>query len=65
MDYAKLLLTNSQESIRTAKLMVNALSGIDPRPAELLEAKFEASFSSADFMEGFTAFCEKRPPRFP
>jgi len=63
-DYAKLLLANSQGSIRTAKLMVNALSGIDPRPAELLEARFEASFSGADFREGFSAFCEKRPPRF-
>lgn len=63
-DYAKVLLENSQQSIRTAKVMVNSLSGIDPQPADLLEAMFEASFSSPDFKEGFTAFCEKRLPRF-
>ena len=63
-DYARVLLVNSQQSIRIAKVMVNALSGIDPRPTDVLESLFEESFSSLDFREGFTAFCERRRPRF-
>jgi enoyl-CoA hydratase/carnithine racemase len=63
-DYARVLLANSSQSIATAKTMVNALTGIDPREEAALDALFEASFKSADFAEGYAAFMEKRPPRF-
>lgn len=63
-DYARVLLTNSLESIGTAKAMINSLSGVCPQPDEGLEARFQASFSSTDFKEGFRAFMEKREPKF-
>ncbi|UCE32119.1 MAG: enoyl-CoA hydratase/isomerase family protein [Burkholderiales bacterium] len=63
-DYARVLLANSGQSIRTAKRMVNALTGVDARLEQALHAEYEASFASADFREGYRAFVEKRRPRF-
>lgn len=63
-DYARALLANSSGSIAAAKEMINSLSGVLPQSDERLEARFAASFSSADFAEGNAAFTHKRTPKF-
>jgi enoyl-CoA hydratase/carnithine racemase len=63
-DYARKLFANSPQAIGTAKAIINSLSGVHAQPEELLEDRITASFSSADFREGYAAFMEKRPPRF-
>ncbi len=62
--YAQVLLANARGSMRTAKAMVNAISGVHPQPDAVLEDLFTQSLSSDDFREGFNAFAQKRPPRF-
>ncbi len=62
--YAQVLLNNARGSIRTAKAMINSISGVHPQPDGLLNDLFTQSFSSDDFREGFNAFAQKRPPRF-
>jgi enoyl-CoA hydratase/carnithine racemase len=63
-DYARSLLANSPAAIGTAKAVVNSLSGVHVQAEQLLEERFAASFSSADFREGYRAFIEKRRPKF-
>ncbi len=62
--YVRVLLANARGSMRTAKAMINSISGVHPQPDALLDGLFEQSFSSDDFREGFNAFAQKRPPRF-
>jgi enoyl-CoA hydratase/carnithine racemase len=63
-DYSRLLLANSPQAIGTAKAVINSLSGVHAQAEELLEGRFTASFASADFREGYSAFMDKRSPKF-
>jgi enoyl-CoA hydratase/carnithine racemase len=63
-DYATLLLANSSASISTAKAVVNSVSGVLVQSDDALDARVAAAFASADFAEGFSAFVDKRAPRF-
>lgn len=60
---AKVLLTNSPESLRATKRLMNAQhkGWLDAAIAEALEAN-ALSRETADFREGITAFLEKRKP---
>jgi enoyl-CoA hydratase/carnithine racemase len=62
--YAEEVAKLSQESVRTAKAIVNRLSEPDAETCRELHAMFEASFSGPDFAEGRKAFLEKRSPEF-
>jgi enoyl-CoA hydratase/carnithine racemase len=64
VGYAEEISKLSQESIRTAKAIVNRLSAPDADTCRELQELFEASFSGADFAEGRKAFLGKRPPVF-
>jgi len=63
-DYARVLLANSPQAIATAKAIVNSLSRLHIQDEEVLDERFTASFASADFREGYSAFLEKRRPTF-
>jgi enoyl-CoA hydratase/carnithine racemase len=63
-DYAAKIAAASQFSIRSQKAILRLLrGGVDA--AEESRALFGASFEGADFKEGFAAFMEKRPAKFP
>ncbi len=63
-NYASLLSSVSQSSIRVAKATVDSIAaGADEADAEL-RAAFEATFSGPDFAEGYAAFQQKRKPVF-
>ncbi len=61
--YANELAALSPASIAASKATINALTGPASPPADLL-AMHAATFSGADFQEGYRAFLEKRKPRF-
>jgi enoyl-CoA hydratase/carnithine racemase len=62
--YATGLLANSQQSLRTAKAIINSVSGVHVRSEDALQQAFESTFDGHDFREGYAAFIGKRPPRF-
>jgi enoyl-CoA hydratase/carnithine racemase len=63
-DYATKIAVASQFSIRGQKAILRLLrDGADDAPES--RALFGASFEGADFKEGFAAFMEKRPAKFP
>ncbi len=63
-DYAQKIGAASQFSIRNQKAILAMLrSGADEAPES--RALFGASFEGADFKEGFDAFMNKRPAKFP
>ena len=62
--YAERLASVSQYTIRTMMRMVDAITlGADAPTPDLAEA-WAASFTGADFAEGYRAFMEKRSPVF-
>jgi enoyl-CoA hydratase/carnithine racemase len=64
MDYASKIGSASQFSIRNQKKILAMLcTGADDAP--MSRALFGESFEGADFKEGFAAFMEKRPAKFP
>jgi enoyl-CoA hydratase/carnithine racemase len=63
-EYAAALAGLSQISIRTAKQTVEAISAGATQQSDELQAAIEATFSGADFSEGYAAFLEKRKPDF-
>jgi enoyl-CoA hydratase/carnithine racemase len=64
MDYASKIGSASQFSIRSQKKILTLLrNGVDDAP--MSRALFGESFEGADFKEGFAAFMEKRPAKFP
>ena len=64
-DYAAAIAGNAPLTIAAAKKAINQLS-LDPEDRDLAacEAAIEACFESADYVEGRTAFLEKRKPVF-
>ncbi len=63
-DYARNLAALSQNSIAVAKATINAIkAGADTEPADL-RRRFNETFASADFREGYAAFVDKRRPEF-
>ena len=64
MAYADDRAALSRASIRIAKQMINAIADEGGLAAPRFTAVFEESFSNDDFREGFSAFVEKRTPRF-
>ena len=63
-DYAQKISAASQFSIRGQKTILALLrSGADEAPVS--RALFGAYFEGADFKEGFSAFMDKRPAKFP
>ncbi len=64
MAYAHGLCALSQNSLRVAKRMVDAIRGGANRETAALKGAFDAAFGHADFAEGYRAFIEKRKPRF-
>jgi len=63
--YLKELAGLSAVSVRTAKRMVRAVQDGAEAETPALRALFDAAFAAEDFAEGYAAFLEKRPPRFP
>ena len=63
-DYASKIAAASQFSIRNQKTILALLRG-DADDAPLSRGIFGAAFEGADFKEGFSAFMEKRPAKFP
>lgn len=65
LDYAGKIADNAPLTMRAAKMTIDELMK-DParRDMEKCEAAIEACFASADYVEGRTAFMEKRKPQF-
>ncbi|MCG8443875.1 MAG: enoyl-CoA hydratase-related protein [Caulobacterales bacterium] len=64
-DYAGQIASTSQFSARTAKKMVALIQAGAVSDTEETRRWFLEAFSGADFAEGYRAFLEKRPPKFP
>lgn len=56
--------TRSQVSLQGAKTIINRISEGLPTEDKTVDALYESSVTSADYVEGVQAFLEKRPPRF-
>ena len=63
-DYASKIAAASQFSIRNQKTILALLRGTAD-DAPISRALFGTAFEGADFKEGFSAFMEKRPAKFP
>ena len=64
-DYAKRISGNAPLTIRAVKTAVNEnLKAPADRDVALCAEQVAACFASADYIEGRTAFMEKRPPEF-
>lgn len=62
--YAEGLASLSQTSIRASKAIINGISDTLTLHAMRYQAVSDASFTGADFQEGYRAFLEKRKPEF-
>ena len=64
-DYAGTIGGNAPLTINAVKLCVNeAVSDPDKRDLVAAQAAVDGCFASADYVEGRTAFMEKRKPAF-
>ena len=62
---AQSIVTNAPLSIRAAKAAIHHAAGLPGAAGDKqAEALAQACYDSADYVEGRTAFLEKRPPRF-
>jgi enoyl-CoA hydratase/carnithine racemase len=64
-DYAGMIGGNAPLTINSVKLCVNeAVTDPDKRDLAAAQAAVDGCFASADYVEGRTAFMEKRKPAF-
>ena len=64
-EVAEKILSRGPSAVRTAKMAMNRGLDMDLQNGCALEASlFAAGFSTADLVEGITAFLEKRKPNF-
>ena len=64
-EYANVIAANAPKTVRTAKATVNeALKNPDERDLARLDRMVAECFASKDYIEGRTAFMEKRKPVF-
>jgi enoyl-CoA hydratase/carnithine racemase len=63
-EFAELITTRAQYSVRSAKTMVRKVIEGQVRDDEVTLDIRNSSFDTEDFAEGVRSFLEKRPPRF-
>jgi len=63
--YGALLLQRSPHTARMSKHFISLIENGLEGETDDTRALFHAAFEGADFQEGYRAFLEKRPPRFP
>ena len=63
-EFAELITTRAQYSVRSAKTMVKKVIEGQVRDDEVTLEIRNSSFDTEDFAEGVRSFLEKRPPRF-
>jgi enoyl-CoA hydratase/carnithine racemase len=63
-EFAELITTRAQYSVRSAKTMVKKVIEGQVRDDEVTLDIRNSSFDTEDFAEGVRSFLEKRPPRF-
>lgn len=63
-ELAHTISQNAPLTLRAAKIAINALSSGDPKALSNAQSAANTCFDSADFIEGRTAFLEKRKPVF-
>ena len=63
-QYSRTLLSNSQYSIRVAKLTIEGIRGGAVTESERVRSFREAGFLHNDFREGVAAFRERRRPSY-
>lgn len=65
VDLARAVADNAPLAVKAMNLMVNeAVKDERRRDSDAVDAAIAACFDSADYVEGRTAFLEKRPPKF-
>ena len=63
-DFAELITTRAQFSVRAGKVMVQKVVAGQVRDDDATTDLRNSSFDTEDFAEGVRSFLEKRPPRF-
>ena len=63
-EFAELLTTRAQFSVRAAKTIVNRVAGGQYAEDDATDDLRNSSFDTVDYAEGVRAFLQKRTPRF-
>ncbi|MBZ0215474.1 MAG: enoyl-CoA hydratase/isomerase family protein, partial [Fimbriimonadaceae bacterium] len=61
--YVQQIAANAPLSVRAAKIAIDGFAGAQPTDP-IIRAQVDACYESADYIEGRTAFVEKRAPKF-